>query len=68
MVTIQLLCMCASSQLKPDRKDCLVLALGLPPCLSPPPPIHLPMPSHLQLYGSPEEWTGGSNPKVTVLP
>lgn len=56
MVTIQLLCMFASSQLKPNRKD---LAWNWPkgsaPASPPPPHIHLPTPPHLQLYGSPEE-------------
>lgn len=56
-VTIELLSMCARSLLSAQTRQeglGLVLAQGFLPCHPSPPHLHLPIPPHLQLYGSPE--------------
>lgn len=68
-VIIELLSMCAMSLLSAQTRQeehGLVLAQGLLPCHPSPPYLHLPILPHLQLYGSPEGQTGGSNPKEKV--
>ncbi len=68
-LSFELLSVCAKSLLSAQTRQeglGLVLAQGFLPCH--PSPLHLDLPilSHLQLYGSPEGKTGGSNPKETV--
>lgn len=69
-VTTECLSMCARSLLSAQTWQeglGLVLVQRFLPCRPSPSHLHLPIPPHLLLYGSPEGWTGGSNPKETVL-
>lgn len=68
-VTTECLSMCARSLLSAQTRQeglGLVLVQRFLSCCFSPSHLHLPIPPHLLLYGSPEGWTGGSNPKETV--